>query len=188
MSQNDEVVQTLVTSHRTFLRFLEHRLGGDRAQAEDLLQDAFVRSLGHASSVEPETAVAWFYQVLRNALIDRSRRAGASQAALEKLTRDLGDEQTPSPDTRDAICQCIGDLAATLKPEYSQALTALEVEGRSVADFAATQGITPNNANVRVHRAREALKKQVTAACGTCAEHGCVDCTCQKRPSAAREV
>jgi RNA polymerase sigma-70 factor (ECF subfamily) len=190
MPNDTQIVQTLVASHRDFLRFLEHRLGGDRAQAEDVLQDAFVRGLTRADDVEPETAVAWFYQVLRNALIDRARRKGASQAALEKLGRELGDEHTPAPDTRDAICRCIGELASTLKPEYAQALTALEVEGQSVAEFAAAHGITSNNANVRVHRAREALKKQVHASCGTCAEHGCVDCTCQKpeRTGAAREV
>ena len=36
-----------------------------------------------------------------------------------------------------------------------------------------------NNAAVRVFRAREALRKQVARACGACATHGCVDCTCK---------
>jgi hypothetical protein len=39
--------------------------------------------------------------------------------------------------------------------------------------------LSASNAGVRVFRAREALKKRVTQSCGTCAEHGCVDCTCQ---------
>jgi RNA polymerase sigma-70 factor (ECF subfamily) len=173
-----EVLETLVASHRDFLRFLERRV--DRATAEDVLQDAFVRGLQAAADVEPETARAWFYQVLRNALVDRARRSGASAAAIERLTKELGDSHEPSPDTRDAICQCIGQLAQTLKPEYAAAITALEVEGRSLQDFASTAGITANNAAVRVHRAREALKKQVKASCGSCAEHGCVDCTCRK--------
>lgn len=181
MNAEEQVVEKLVSSHRQFLRFLEHRLGGDRAQAEDVLQDAFVRSLSRSKDVDPETTVAWFYQVLRNALIDRARRLGTSQAVLDKLAHELGDEHQPSPDTREAICQCIGELASTLKPEYAQALTALEIQGQSVSEFATEQGITANNANVRVHRAREALKKQVKSACGTCAEHGCIDCTCQKR-------
>jgi RNA polymerase sigma-70 factor (ECF subfamily) len=34
-------------------------------------------------------------------------------------------------------------------------------------------------AGVRVFRAREALKKRVMESCGTCAEHGCLNCTCQ---------
>lgn len=180
LSPGNDVVMTLVESHRDFLRFLEVRLG-DRAQAEDVLQDAFVRGLQKAGDVDRETAVAWFYQVLRNALIDRARRSGASKAALDRLEKDLGDEHEPSPDTRNAICQCIGQLANTLKPEYAQAIAALEVEGQTLADFAQAAGITANNAAVRVHRAREALKKQVKACCGSCADHGCVDCTCSTR-------
>lgn len=177
-----DVIETLVASHRGFLRFLESRV--DRATAEDVLQDAFVRGLKSAGSVEPQTAVTWFYQVLRNALIDRARRTGASTAAIDRLTKELGDAHEPSPDTRDAICQCIGQLAQTLKPEYAQAISALEVEGQSLQDFANTAGITANNAAVRVHRARESLKKQVKASCGSCAEHGCVDCTCKRKDAA----
>jgi RNA polymerase sigma-70 factor, ECF subfamily len=51
-----------------------------------------------------------------------------------------------------------------------------------VKAFAEERGLTATNAAVRVHRAREALKKRVTQACGTCAEHGCLDCSC-KSPS-----
>lgn len=181
MPSANDVVERLVQSHRDFLAFLERRLA-NRAQAEDLLQDAFVRGLPRSGDVDPEGAVTWFYQVLRNALIDHARRKGTSAAALERLARELGDEHEPAPDTRDAICACVGALAKTLKPEYAQVIAAVELEGQSLAAFAETQGITTNNATVRAHRAREALKKQVSAACGTCAEHGCVDCTCRSSP------
>ena len=43
---------------------------------------------------------------------------------------------------------------------------------------AARAGLSAGNAGVRVFRARAALKKRVSESCGTCAEHGCVDCTC----------
>ena len=174
----DDNVKRLVAGHRDFLAFLERRLG-NRAHAEDLLQDAFVKGLPRVSQVEPEAVVGWFYQVLRNALIDVMRRKGTSEAALEKLAKELGDELEPSPDTRNAICKCVGELARTLKPEYAQAIEAIEVEGLTLAEFADGAGITANNAAVRVHRARESLKKQVKACCGSCAEHGCVDCTCR---------
>jgi hypothetical protein len=48
-----------------------------------------------------------------------------------------------------------------------------------VKAFADQRGLTASNAGVRVFRAREALKKRVTESCGTCAEHGCRNCTCQ---------
>jgi RNA polymerase sigma-70 factor (ECF subfamily) len=52
------------------------------------------------------------------------------------------------------------------------------MDGMPVKAFAEATGISPSNAGVRVFRAREALRKQVVRSCGTCAEHGCLDCTC----------
>ena len=76
------------------------------------------------------------------------------------------------------ICRCVDELFDTLEPEYADALRSIEIAGLAVKDYAAQRGISASNAGVRVFRAREALRRQVAAACGTCAEHGCYDCTC----------
>jgi RNA polymerase sigma-70 factor (ECF subfamily) len=69
-----EVVDRLVDSHREFLAFVEKRVG-DRALADDILQEAFARSLDHLHQLrDEESAIAWFYRVLRNAVIDHHRR------------------------------------------------------------------------------------------------------------------
>lgn len=173
-----DTVAVLVENHRAFLRFLEARVG-NRAVAEDILQDAFVRGIEKIGSLrQDESAVAWFYRALRNAVIDHHRRGGASARSLEKLAREMEDAVEPDPSLRQEVCRCVARLAATLKPEYAQLLEKVEVEGQTVSAFAASAGITANNAAVRAHRAREALRKQVMRSCGTCAEHGCLDCTC----------
>ena len=173
-----EVVAVLVDNHRAFLAFLEKRVGR-RDVAEDLLQEAFARGLDKLAAIgSEESAVAWFYRVLRNAVIDHYRRGGTSERALSALARELEVHVEPDLATRNAVCRCVGLLSATLKPEYGQALRRVDVDGLSVRDFAAEAGITANNAGVRVFRAREALRKRVVRSCGTCAEHGCVDCTC----------
>jgi RNA polymerase sigma-70 factor (ECF subfamily) len=178
--------ERLVAAHRQFLAFLERRVG-DRALAEDLLQDAFVRTLEKGDAIRDEgSAVAWFYRVLRNAVVDHHRRSGARSRSLEALARELGDAVEPPPELRGAICSCVGELAATLKPEYAQAIRRVEVDGLAVHAFAEEAGITANNAAVRVFRAREALRRQVKASCRTCAEHGCVDCSCGSGPTRPR--
>jgi RNA polymerase sigma factor (sigma-70 family) len=175
-----EVVATLVEHHRAFLGFLEKRVGR-RDLAEDLLQEAFARGLERLPALgSEESAVAWFYRVLRNAVIDHHRRGGASERALSVLARELDVQVEPDLDTRNAVCRCVALLSDTLKPEYAHALRRVEVDGLSVQDFAAEAGITANNAGVRVFRAREALRKRVARSCGTCAEHGCLDCTCRR--------
>ena len=90
------------------------------------------------------------------------------------------EEAVPPPAVRNEICGCIRTLASTLKQEYAEALQKIDVDGMPVKEFAAAEGISASNAGVRVFRAREALRKQVVRSCGTCAEHGCVDCTCGK--------
>ncbi len=173
-----DVVAQLVDNHRDFLRFLERRVGG-RAVAEDILQEAFVRGLDRIGTIrDDESVVAWFYRALRNAVVDHYRRRGASDRALAAFAAELEESVEPDVETRNVACACVAKLADTLKPEYAEAIRKVEVEGGSLQDLAAEAGITPNNAGVRLHRAREALRKRVHASCGTCAEHGCVDCTC----------
>jgi RNA polymerase sigma factor (sigma-70 family) len=176
----NRVASVLVENHRAFLRFLERRVG-DRGLAEDLLQDAFTRNLDRLSDMPDEALVPWFYRVLRNAAIDRHRRKGAEERALAAFTQELADAAQPDEEFHREICACVGRLASTLKPEYAEVLRAVDVDETPVKAFAEAAGLTASNAGVRLFRAREALRKEVTASCGTCAEHGCLDCSCGKR-------
>lgn len=177
-SEHEAVVAALVAGHRDFLAFLERRIG-DPLLAEEILQEAFVRSLDRVGTIrERESAVAWFYRVLRNAVTDHWRRGGATVRALDSFAAELEGKVEPEGEVRDAVCRCVARLAGTLKPEYAAALQRIEVDGIAVKDFADEVGISANNAAVRVFRARDALRKQVAASCGTCAEHGCLECSC----------
>jgi RNA polymerase sigma-70 factor (ECF subfamily) len=177
-----DVPQVLVDNHRRFLAFLERRVES-RAAAEDILQDAFVRGLDRAGSVRDESAIiAWFYRLLRNALVDHYRREGAEARALA-LVAGTTEEAEPGQDAalRDEVCACVSALLKTLKPEYAAAIERVDLGGVSVATFASEVGITSNNGAVRLHRAHEALRRQLVRSCGTCATHGCLDCACEGR-------
>ena len=174
-----DVLDTLVENRRAFLAYLTRRVG-DPALAEDLLQDAFAKALARPEMLpDDEALVPWFYRTLRNAAIDRFRRQGAAERGLEAFARELNTVETVPDETRREVCQCIGRLATTLKPEYADALLAVEVDGQAVKAYAERNGLTAGNAAVRVFRARRALKQRVVESCGTCAEHGCLNCTCQ---------
>ena len=180
----NRVTSVLVENHREFLGFLERRVG-DRATAEDLLQEAFVKSLESGGELRSEeSAKAWFYRVLRNAIIDRHRRQTVANRRLGQLAAELSQDAVGGvPELEQAICACVGRLLSTLKPEQAAALRRIELDGLPVKDFAVEAGISESNAGVRVFRARQALRLQVEKSCGTCAEHGCVDCTCKKAES-----
>ncbi len=171
------VVEALVGNHRRFLSFLESRVGS-RAQAEELLQSAYVRTLEKGGDLrDGESAVAWFYRLLRNALVDHYRRNAVEGRALEREAREAS-EVGPDPELMESVCACIHELLPALKPEYAEVVRQVDLEGRSIPEVARESGITANNAGVRLHRARQALKKQLERSCGTCASHGCLDCSC----------
>lgn len=176
-SAGTRALDVLVENHRAFLRFLEGRVGS-RDVAEDILQSAFGRAVGHADELRDESVVAWFYRVLRNAVADHFRRADSARRGVAAFAREVEPAAAPPDEVRDAICACVRRLAANLKPEYAAALERVDVEGVPVKDYAAAAGITAGNAGVRVSRARAALRRQLVASCGTCAEHGCRDCSC----------
>ena len=173
-------VATLLENHRAFLRYLERRVG-DRALAEDILQDAFAKVVARPEQAPAdEGVIPWFYRTLRNAAIDQFRRRDVADRAHHAFARELDTQEAPTSDMEVEICACVTRLAATLKPEYAEALESIEVGGIPVKVFAEQKGLSSSNAAVRVFRAREALKKRVTESCGTCAEHGCVNCTCRR--------
>ena len=170
------VIDQLVANHREFLAFVERRIG-NRALAEEILQDAFVRSLDRGDEIR-DSVVGWFYRVLRNAVIDRQRRQAVADRRLDQFAAELESSSDGGEELAGVVCRCVGQLADTLKPEYAEALRRIEVEGVAVKDYADAAGISASNAGVRIFRARDALRKQVARSCGTCADHGCLDCTC----------
>jgi RNA polymerase sigma-70 factor (ECF subfamily) len=72
-------------------------------------------------------------------------------------------------------------LAETLKPAHAHLIRRVDVDGASVPEVASEEGITRNNAAVRLHRARAALRNKLKLVCGACARHGCLDCGCPRR-------
>ena len=172
-----EAIANLVLQRSQFLRFVQRRVESP-ATAEDIIQSAYIRAIEQAPTLrEQESAAAWFYRILRNAVIDHYRHRAAEDRALERWAQDLT-EATPDPQTHEIVCECITEAILTMKPAYSEILRSVDLADTTLDTFAKKVGITAGNAAVRVHRARQALKKQLTQICGTCAKHGCVNCTC----------
>lgn len=112
-------------------------------------------------------------------------RLAVQNRRLDELAAELRASDELGEEARAVACRCITGLAAALESNYADALMRIEVEGMRVKDYAEANGLTANNAAVRIFRAREALRKQVVRSCGTCAEHGCLDCTCNAGSASA---
>jgi RNA polymerase sigma factor (sigma-70 family) len=181
----ETTLDQLIAQQKRFLAFVRRRVS-DLELAEDILQTAYLRAFEHQDDFKPsESAVAWFYRLLRNAVIDSYRRRASTNKALEAWTRELETAVQPSPDLRTEICACLHGILEGLKPEYSEVLRAVDLGEQRVQDFAQQHKLSASNAGVRVHRARAALRKQLLRTCATCSEHGCLNCTCKNHSSSA---
>lgn len=172
-----ELVEQLLSNRAAFLRFLTARV--EPAAAEDILQSAYLKLVEKEPQLEKdESIVSWFYAVLRNATVDYFRRNATRNRTHEQFAAEA--PVSYEAEVKANLCQCLDGVLSTLKSEYRDALQAVDLEGRSLAEYARAEGTTANNAGVRLHRARKAAAKRLTQVCGACAEHRCLDCTCRR--------
>src|SRR5258708_30008457 len=171
-------LKRIVAHQAKFLSFLSARVE-DRAAAEDILQSAYLKAVELGSDIrDDESTVAWFYRILRNAITDHYRRRAARTRAHESFAAE-----TPvsyEEELTQTACACIGDVIRDLKSEYRTAIEQVDLGGVTVEAFAQSQQTSANNASVRLHRARKAVAKKLTTACGVCAKLKCLDCTCRR--------
>jgi RNA polymerase sigma-70 factor (ECF subfamily) len=170
-------IETHLLEHlNEFTGFARNRLA-DAELAADAVQESLLKALKASDSVrDPESAKAWFYRILRRTIIDLYRRRDVQDRAIARMEREL--DLPPTTDEERVACGCLERLIPTLKPQYSTLVRRLDLEGEALQPVAASLGITTNNLKVRLHRARQQLKERVTQTCRVCAQHGCLDCTC----------
>ena len=173
----DATLGRIMAQRTKFLSFLSSRV--DPATAEDILQSAYLKAIEHGGEIrDDESTVAWFYRVLRNAITDSYRRQSARMKAHESYAAETPLSYEPA--LEQTVCACVGDVIQDLKGEYRDAIQQVDLGGATVQAFAESHGTSANNASVRLHRARKDLAKKLTAVCGACAEHKCLDCTCRR--------
>ena len=150
---------SLVARYRDRLgRYAVHMLG-NREDAEEALQDAFVRgyrSLRRCN--DPERFGAWLYAIL----VNRCRTAGARAARRERVfVRDeaaLSGAPLPSSTERAESDDTVRWALARLGPEYREAFLLKHVEDLEYEEMARLTGAGMSALKMRVKRAREQLQ------------------------------
>jgi RNA polymerase sigma-70 factor (ECF subfamily) len=149
------------------------RLTRDRASAEDVVQEAFVKLMAGADRIEGRSRLAtWLYRVAYNASIDRLRE----KQRLHPVPTEDDEQPLPMPETlvefrlspeamlRDVETrEALEAAIATLAPPLRAAFLLRDVEGLSTAEAAEALEITETNLKVRLHRARLALRERLSA-------------------------
>lgn len=136
-----------------------HRYIADRDEAQDLLQDGFVRIYEHIGKLrDPEKLRAWACTVMANTCVSYLRRARRL-----RVVEDM-EPFGPEPD-EEALAQysmaAIRKAIDSLSERTRTAFNLCAVDGRSAADAAGLMGTTEGNVRLMVHRARVLLRQEL---------------------------
>jgi RNA polymerase sigma-70 factor (ECF subfamily) len=153
-SVSGETVEALFHACEARLgRFLAQMVG-NRALAEDLLQDSFYEAFRCRDRLgEIESAEAWLFGIARNRALAALRRRRRFRRALERLV------QTPEPSERDDLeLLALRDLLQrTLEPDDRALLILRYMHDFEATELAAMTGLSPEAVRQRLSRARTRL-------------------------------
>ncbi|MBE0620492.1 MAG: RNA polymerase sigma factor SigZ [Burkholderiales bacterium] len=147
--------------HEAELRgWLRHRMG-NAVDAEDLLQDVFIKAMRQGERFcAIVDARAWLFEVARNALADRLRL----KRTTVELPEDLSAE-TEEAAAVDSLAACLPRVLSELSPEDREAITLCDLQGLRQEEYARRKGLSLPGAKSRVQRARKRLRERLTQAC-----------------------
>jgi RNA polymerase sigma-70 factor (ECF subfamily) len=140
--------------HAPILNYL-HRMVSDRALAEDLTQDTFIKAYNALPRTKPDLAFkAWLYRIATNTAISHLRRG-----KIIKWLPFLSDRETPDEHIEKSVTRKmdISEALSKLPQHYATALLLRHYQGLSLAETAQALDVTENAAKLRLFRARKAF-------------------------------
>jgi RNA polymerase sigma-70 factor (ECF subfamily) len=137
----------------------------DRQEAEDLVQETYVKALKGFKSFQPGTNFrAWIYKILRNAFL--TSRTGLKATATAQLDLEGEEEALPAAEeTPESILlqrsdgRLVQQALEQLPVAYREVLLLCEVEEMSYQEISATLVIPMGTVMSRLSRARKALRR-----------------------------
>jgi len=164
-------IDLLVRGKAEFLRFLERRLRS-RADAEDVLQRALLKVVAHEMPLrEAEKLIPWFYQILRNLVVDQYRHNAAFRRLQDQVAAEADTATEIDEELFQATYPCVNDVAATLKPEYGELIRRVELADEPLHEVArelASRPTTPLSDSTRPPNPSRRVGRHVRGLRGAC--------------------
>jgi RNA polymerase sigma-70 factor (ECF subfamily) len=147
------------------------RMVGDRAAAEDLAQESFVKAFRSLNSFDVTRRLSsWLFRIAHNTALDWLRRTRPTLVSLDDVAdegaRRAAEIAAPAavdPVERKAMGQAIEAAMQALRPAYRAAVALRYEEGLSFEEIGHVLGVPEATARTYVHRARKELAQALTA-------------------------
>ena len=162
---NEDAFRTIHDRYRTRLyAYVRQMLGGSKSDAEDALQDVFLRAYSALRANGREIALrAWLYRVAHNRCIDQLRRPVPQAADVFDVSRaPVADDPSTATERREELRRLVEDVRR-LPEQQRSVLLMREMEGLSYADLAAALDISIPAVKSLLVRARMGLVQAAEA-------------------------
>lgn len=162
----------LVRKYQHRIAKLVSRYVSDRAEVEDVTQEAFIKAYRAINGFRGDSAFyTWLYRIAintaKNYLVSQGRRPPASdmeteEAELTEAGVSLRDVTTPERHLlADEIARTVERVIASLPEDLRTAITLREIDGLSYDEIAAVMDCPIGTVRSRIFRAREAIDAQL---------------------------
>ena len=170
LAGNQRAYAALVDRYKDRALTMATRLVGDRAEAEELVQDAFVRAYRSLERFRRESAFGtWFYRILYNLCMSaitrkRERPRQFTEHEEEALDTVLADQDEPSALERmeeEELQAMITEEVGCLPEKFKSAVLLFYVEGLSYDEMAEVLQLPLGTVKTNLFRGRNLLRRQV---------------------------
>jgi RNA polymerase sigma-70 factor (ECF subfamily) len=177
-NQKNPSFQTIYDEfHPKILRYISNIVGEE--EAEDVTQEVFIKISRALGEFRGDSKLStWVYRIATNAAVDRLRSPTHQQRISTSLDESAEvqvddrniwtGEKVPALEwqvVRKEMSECVQDYIRKLPENYRVVLVLSEIEGLGIQEIADVLGMTKGTVKIRLHRARERLKKDLIANC-----------------------
>ena len=170
LKQDHEAFGQLIDRHASAIVNLAYRMVGNRAEAEDLAQEAFLAAFKALSTFRADSKFStWLYRIATNKCKDwlRVKRPGMGQQDVdidETLDIHIAEEQTPERLlSQQQVAQALEQAIQRLPPLYREAFVLKHIEGLSYEEMEAILGVNTDTLKMRVYKGRLQLSRDLAA-------------------------
>ncbi len=170
LRQDHEAFGQLIDRHAPTIINLAYRMVANRAEAEDLAQEAFLAAFKALSTFRADSKFStWLYRIAANKCKDwlRAKRPGMGQQDVdidETLDTHIAEEQTPERLlSQQQVAQELEQAIQRLPPLYREAFVMKHIEGMSYEEMEAILGVNSDTLKMRVYKGRLQLSRDLAA-------------------------
>jgi len=133
--------------------------------AEDILQDVFVKVFNHMEQLENQAAIKpWIYRITKNTIIDFYKKKKDISVAPESLY-EIENEINDIDNMNDDISKCISNMIFALPEKYHTVYEMYEKKEMKHKEIANALEISVSTSKVRLKRAKDMFRKKLLECC-----------------------